>query len=329
MSAQRRLVLVTPPNFDAAAVDFLAAHGCRAVIPDRPEAALTPGDLESLLAGAEGWIVGPRSIVTRALVATAPTCRVFARRGVGHEHVDMEAIRDLGRVGAIAAGGNEDSVADHAIGLMLAVARRVREHQLAMLDGDWSVRVSGDLFRKTVGIIGLGRSGRALARRLRGFEARILVSTPRPDPAFARDHGAEFVDLATLLRESDFVSPHMPLNAATRHLIDAGALAAMKPGAILINTARGGIVDDAALLAALRAGRLAGAGLDVFEGEHDAATRAIAMELLALPNVVGTPHSAASTREGLARTNLIAARCIVAVLDGTSAPEGCIIADGR
>ena len=326
MSASRK-VLVTPPNFDAAALDFLRTNNCEPVLP--PEAQLAPDDLRALLAGASGWIIGPAPHVTRDLAEAMPECLVFARRGVGYERLDITALRDLGRVAAIATGGNDASVADAAVGLMLAVGRRIREQQLAMLAGDWSIRVSTDLYRKTVGIIGMGRSGRALVQRLKGFEAEILAVTPRPDHAWGKAEGVAFTDLATLLARADYVSIHAPLTPATRHLIGPAQLAAMKPGAILINTARGGLVDDAALLEALGGGRLGGAGLDVYEGESEPALKPLAQALRARPNVVGTPHSAASTREGLARTNMIIARTVVAVLDGTSPPEGCVIADGR
>ncbi len=327
--SELRTVLVTPPNFDTAAADFLAANRCRVIIPDRAESALDDATLAQYLRDTHAWIIGPSARVTRKIVAAAPLCRAFARRGVGYEHLDVEAIAAAGRVAMIAAGGNEDSVADQVVGMMLAVARRVREQHLAILSGDWTIRVSGELFRKTAGIVGFGRTGRALVRRLRGFETRILVATPRPDPAIGRANGVEYVDFQKLLRESDFISLHAPLTPATRHMIDAAALAAMKPGVVLINAGRGGLVDDSALLDALLAARLGGAGLDCFEAETDPAKRDIALRLLALPNVVGTPHSAASTREGLARTNMIAAQCVVSVLDGTPSPAGCIVADGR
>ena len=322
-------VVVTPPNFDGAALAYLRAHGCEPVLPEKPEAQLGDGELRALLADAQGWIIGPAPHVTRDLVAALPACRVFARRGVGYERLDTIAIKEAGRVAAIATGGNDASVADAAIGLMLAVGRRMREQQNAMLSGDWSIRVSTDLYRKTVGIIGMGRSGRALAQRLKGFEPTLLAVTPHPNLAFGETAGVAFTDLATLLREADYVSIHAPLTPQTRHLIGAAQLAAMKPGAILINTARGGLIDDCALLEALRSGHLGGAGLDVYEGEADPALKPVAQALLALPNVVGMPHSAASTREGLARTNMIIARTVVAVLDGVEAPEGCVIADGR
>jgi D-3-phosphoglycerate dehydrogenase len=131
------------------------------------------------------------------------------------------------------------------------------------------------------------------------------------------------------LKESDYVTLHLPLTAETRNLIDAQALATMKPNAILINAARGGLVDEAALVGALRNGVIAGAGLYVFLAETDSAFRPVADELLSLPNVIATPHAAGSTREGLARTNMIASRSVVAVLDGQSPPAACVVADGR
>lgn len=324
-----RRVLVTPPNFDADAMAFLHANNCEIVTPQTPEGGLSEAELIALVSMSQGWILGPQAHVTRSLLAASPACRVLSRRGVGYERLDVAAILELGRVATIATGGNEDSVADHAVGLMLGVGRRMREQQAAMLGGDWSIRVSGDLFGKTVGIVGLGRAGRALVRRLRGFEVRMLVCTPRPDVNFCRPHGVECVDLTTLLKQCDYVSLHVPLAPSTRHMIGEAQLALMKPSAILINTGRGGLIDDTALLAALRAQTIAGAGLDVYEGESDAASRPVALDLLALANVIGTPHSAASTREGLARTNAIAARNVVAVLDGAPVPDECLIADGR
>jgi D-3-phosphoglycerate dehydrogenase len=324
-----RTILVTTPNFDADAVALLAGHDCVVLTPAMSEGALSQADLIALLAQAQGWIIGPQANVTRALIAASPSCRVFSRRGVGYERVDTNAINELGRVATIATGGNEASVADHVIGLMLAVGRRMREQQIAMLSGDWSIRVSTDLYGKTVGIIGLGRTGRALVQRLSGFAARVLAVAPRPDIEFCRNNNVTLVDLNTLLRECDYVSVHAPLTAETKHMIGANELAMMKPSGILINAGRGGLVDDVALLNALRAGKIAGAGLDVYEGESDPALKSVAQELLALPNVVGTPHAAASTREGLARTNLIAARNVIAVLNDTPLPLDCVVADGR
>ncbi|WP_044560863.1 phosphoglycerate dehydrogenase [Azospirillum sp. B4] len=325
-------VVVTVRSFDDAALALLRDRGCAvevaALPPGKGDGDLDQDQLCRLLAGACGWIVG-HARVTRPLLQSLPDLRIIARRGVGYERVDVQAARDLGRVVAIAAGGNDASVADHAVGLMIAVGRRFRESQDNMVKGDWTILTGGELYRKTVGLVGLGRIGKSVVRRLSGFDVRVLVHTPNPDEAYARDTGVEYVGLPDLLVASDYVSLHAPLTPETRFLIDAAALASMKRGAILINTARGGLVEDAHLLAALRAGHLGGAGLDVFISESDPAYWSVTQGLLAHPAVVATPHAGASTREGFERTNRIAAASVVAVLDGGDPPPGCCVADGR
>ncbi|SNS73677.1 MULTISPECIES: phosphoglycerate dehydrogenase [unclassified Azospirillum] len=331
-SAPSKKIIVTQRFFDDRSRAYLEAHGFTVEVVPLPPG-LGDGDLdfETLrqgLAGAVGWIVG-HARVTRTLMEALPGLQVIARRGVGYDRVDVEAARELGRVVTIAAGGNDASVADHTIGLMLAVGCRFRESQARMVAGDWSIRSGTDLCEKTVGLVGLGRIGKSVVRRLSGFDTKILVHTRTPDPDYASQAGVQFTDLDQILRQSDYISLHAPLTPQTRFLINAAAIAAMKQGAILINTARGGLVDDAALLEALRSGHLGGAGLDVFVSEGDATYRAVTDALLALPNVVATPHAAASSHEGLARTNLVAARSIVAVLKGETPPPGSIVADGR
>lgn len=331
MTTSRRVV-VTQRFFDDATLAYLEANGCEVFVADLPpgkgDGDFTQAELEALLSGADGWIVG-HARVTRALMAALPDLKVVSRRGVGYERVDLEAARDLGKVVAIAAGGNDASVADHTIALILAVARRFRESQANMLAGNWSILMGSDLYRKTVGVVGAGRIGRSVVQRLRGFEAEVLVHGASRDEAWAAASNVTYVDMPTLLAKSDVVTLHAPLTPATRLLIDAEALAAMKPGAILINTARGGLVDDAALLESLKRGHLAGAGLDTFMSESDPALKPVTDALLALPNVVATPHAAASSREGLDRTNMVAAQSVVAVLDGNDPAPGCVVADGR
>lgn len=325
-------VVVTQRFFDEAAIAYLEAQGCEVAIADLP-AGQADGDLDHdqllrLLDGAQGWIVG-HAKVTRFLLSALPQLAIVARRGVGYERVDLQAALDLGRVVTIAAGGNDASVADQAIGMMIALGRRFREAQAQMEAGSRSILIGGDLYRKTVGVVGLGRIGRSLVQRLAGFEAQVLATSGRPDPEYAAQTGVGFVDLDELLERSDYVSIHAPLTPATRHMIDAAALRRMRPGAILINTARGGLVSDRDLLAALESGHLGGAGLDVFESESDPAMRPVTEALIARPDVVAAPHAGASTREGLARTNMIAARCVVAVLNGENPPAECVVADGR
>lgn len=327
-----RTVVVTQRSFDEEAISYLNSQGCEVRLADLPpgkaDGELSEDTLAQMLADADGWIVG-HARVTRRLLSRLPRLQVIARRGVGYERVDTAAVKDLGKVAAIAAGGNDACVADHALALMLAASHRLRESQVRMNAGSWTILTGVDLYRKTVGVIGLGRIGRGVVQRLKGFEARILAVTANPDEEWGRKHGVAYVDLDTLLASSDVVSLHAPLTPATRMLIDAKALTRMKPTAILVNTARGGLIDDAALLDALKAGRIAGAGLDVFLSESDPCCMSVTNELIALPNVVATPHSGASTREGLVRTNRIAAECVVAVLEDRAPPPACVIADGR
>jgi len=332
VSGGKRRVVVTQRFFDPAAIAYLEAAQCEVEIadlaPGQADADLSPSQLHALLDGADGWIVG-HAVVNDALLRPLPRLQVIARRGVGYERLDLDAIRALGKVATVAVGGNDACVADRVLAMMLALGHRLRESQQRMEDGNWGILPGTDLYKKKVGIIGLGRIGRGVVRRLSGFDARVFASVPHPDLAYGDQQGIGYVGIEELLEQCDYVSLHAPLTPATRHLIDAAALARMQPEAFLINTARGGLVDDRALLAALSAGRLAGAGLDVFESESDPACADVTRALLALPKVVATPHSAASTREGLARTNMLAARGVVAVLDGGMPQPECVIADGR
>lgn len=327
-----RRVVVTQRFFDAATRDHLATHGCEVVEaelpPEQADADLTETALFELLQGAAGWIVG-HARVTDSLLGRLPALQVIARRGVGYERIDTEAVRRHGKVATIAVGGNDACVADHALALMLAVAHRLREGQRRLEAGSWAIPMGSDLYRKTVGVIGLGRIGRGVVQRLRGFDCRVLVHSPHLQPESARALGASAVTLDDLLQQSDIVTLHAPLTPETRFLVDARALARMKAGAILVNTARGGLVEDRHLLQALEAGRLQGAGLDVFVSESDPAYAPVTQALVARADVVASPHAGASTREGLDRTNRIAAESVVAVLEGRSPRAECVIADGR
>lgn len=322
-------VLVTTRLFDDAAAHHLAAQGFEVVpsglAPDVLDIDIPDADLDRLLDGAAGWIVGQRA-VTREVLARHPGLRVIARRGVGYDRVDLTAAAELGRLVTITAGANDAAVADHTLALILAVLRRLQEGQAWLAAGDWRVVSGTDLYGKTVGLVGFGRIARQVARRLQGFDVRVLVHTPRPDFAVT---AVTYASLPELLAASDVVSLHAPLGPATRHMLDAETLATLKPGAVVVNTSRGGLIDDAALLKALEAGRLGGAGLDVFEAEADAALRPVAEALAARPDVVASAHAAGSSREALARSNMIAAHCVIAALTGGDIPAGCVVADGR
>ena len=324
-------VLVTVRFFDEAAVDALQRRGHRVlradVAYDQLDTTITPG-IEDALGRVQGWIIGAAP-VSRQLLNRFPNLRIVARRGVGFDSVDVSAIKDLGRVLTNTPGGNEPAVADHALALMLAVSKRVVESHRRLQSGDWRAIVGGELHGKTVGLVGLGRIGRLVARRAAGFDARVLAFDPYLNGEVAHQAGVTLCSLEQLLRESDFVSLHAPLTSQTHGLIDAQALSSMKPTAVLVNTSRGELIDEAALLAALQEGRLGGAGLDVFRCERDPSLKPMADALLALPSVVGTPHTAASTRESLHRANLAAAACVASVLEGLPPPDGCTVVDGR
>lgn len=327
----RHRIVITQRFFDPEAVGFLQANDCEVVIAE-PAHGQTEGhwserQLIELLNEADGWIVGHAN-VTASLLGSLPRLKVIARRGVGYERVDTAAVVATGKVATIAPGGNDASVADHTLGLMLAVCRKLKQCQAGLAGGDWTIPLGSDLYGKTVGVVGLGRIGRAVVQRLSGFDVTTLVHTPHPDDEM-KNEGCRFVDLQTLLKESDFITLHAPLTSQTEGMIDRQALASMKRSAVLINAARGGLVRDADLLLALQQTRIAGAGLDVFESESDPTLAVVSEQLIQLPNVVATPHVAASTVEGLNRTNLIAAQCAVAVLQGGNPPDHCVIADGR
>lgn len=327
-----RTVLATAPFFDEGAIAFLKAHNCNVVLsglsPGTPDISLTKERVFELLRDVDAWIVATAP-VTREMLASFPNLRVIAKRGVGYDQVDVTAAKELGRVVTIAPGGNGPSVGDHTIALMLAVAKRLCEFRELMRAGNWSVQPVTELYRKTVGLVGLGRIGRGVAQRLKGFETTILAFDEKPDQAYANANGIRLVDLPYLLQQSDYISLHLPLTPSSRNIIDGAALASMKETAILVNTARGGLVDEAALLRALRIGKIAGAGLDVFLGEREPAWRSTAEELMSLPNVVVTPHVAGASREGLARGNLLAAQGIVAIFDGGTPAAECLLVDGR
>jgi D-3-phosphoglycerate dehydrogenase len=324
-------VLVSTRFFDPDTEQLLRDNGCvvlRTGLPDDvQDDALDAATLDRLLEGVDGWVLGTAP-VTRDLMLAHPSLKVIARRGVGYNNVDVEAARELRRFVTIAPGGNEAAVADHAVGMMLNLAKRLHEGHLAMQAGRWSPLVGTELFEKTVGLVGFGRIAQAVARRVSGFDARILAYDPFPNHAAAEAVGARFVDLPELLAQSDYVSLHLPLTEGTRHLIGQEALSGMRSGTILINTARGGLIDEAALMDALKAGRIMGAGLDVFEDEADPRRREAILELIGLPNVIATAHAAGSSNEGLGRTNRIAAQTVIDILHGRAPQAQCVVVEG-
>ncbi len=277
---------------------------------------LSQEELVAAVAGYDALVVRSRTRVTAEVLAAGTRLRVVARAGAGVDNIDVEAATRRGILVVNAPHGNTVAVAEHTMGLMLALARHIPAADAATKAGRWpkGALVGGELRGKVLGIVGLGRIGSALARRAAAFEMRLVAYDPFVAAEQAARLGVEMVSLEDLLRQADFVSIHTPANERTRGLIDAGMLALMKPTARLINCARGGIVDEAALEQALAEGRLAGAGLDVFGQEPPTSPG-----LVHSPRTVCTPHLAASTAEAQEQCALDVVEQVLAVLSGRPA----------
>ncbi len=249
---------------------------------------------------------------TAELMDKARRLRLIALTAVGYDSVDVAAATERGIVVTNTAGSLTDTVADLALALMLAAARRVPELERWLRAGNWQTvgftPMGRDLHHATLGIVGMGRIGAAVAERARGFQMQVLYHDTVRREDLERRYGYRFVTLDTLLGESDFVSLHTALTPQTRGMIGASALAKMKPTAFLINTSRGPVVDETALIAALQAGRLAGAGLDVFEREPvDPQNPLLHMEsVVALPHVGSATEATRQAMVDLAADNLLA-----------------------
>jgi phosphoglycerate dehydrogenase-like enzyme len=266
--------------------------------------------LVSLVGAIDAYIAGVEPVTARMLDA-APRLRIIARRGVGHDAIDVAAATARGIPVTITAGVLADAVADHTMALILAVARKIPVLDRAVKAGHWDRLMGIDLAGKTLGIVGFGAIGRAVARRAAGFGMRLLAHDIAPDHMGAAALSVTLCPLDELLTHSDVVTLHVSLGPDTRGFIGDAALRRMRPTAILINTSRGAVVDEAALGQALREGRLAGAGLDVF---HEEPTRNAA--LVAMEQVVATPHVASSTVETMGRMDRAAVEAVLTALRG-------------
>lgn len=260
------------------------------------------------------WTFGER--IDADLLARMPALRCVVNFGVGVDGVDRAALAARGIAFVWPVGANAEAVADHALALILAVRHRIVEGDRLVRAGGWEAPgylplESADLHAARVGLVGLGAIGRATARRLAGFGAELAYATPRRQPAAVEAaHGIRHLPLDELLAWSDIVSLHCPLTDETRGLIDARRIGLLRPGAVLVNTARGGVVDQDALVAALAEGRLGGAGLDVFADEPH-----VPPALRALPQVVLTPHVADATPGAEAALIAHCAAAALALLD--------------
>lgn len=285
------------------------------------DAPMPRAELLERLTGKQGLICVISEVIDEALLAARPGLRVVSNVAVGYNNVDVAACTRRGVVVTNTPDVLTDTTADFAWTLLMATARRLVEADRYTREGrfrqwEYMLLLGGDVHGKTLGVVGFGRIGRAMARRALGFGMRVLYQDAVPaDPGTERELNATRVDLATLLRESDFVTLHTPLIAETRHLINADSLRTMKKTAYLINAARGPVVDEAALVQALTEGRIAGAGLDVFEEEPT-----VDPGLIGLPNVVLAPHIASASHETRLKMATLAVENCLAVLEGKAPP---------
>ena len=279
---------------------------------------LSEDELVACIPGFAGLVVRSETQVTARVIEAAAALEVIGRAGVGVDNIDVAAASERGIVVANAPLANTISAAEHAFGLMLAVARRIPLGHASLRGGAWnrSQYMGVELAGRTLGIVGLGRIGSEVARRARSFEMDIVAYDPFVSNDRAAQLGVRLLDLEELIGEADFVTLHTALVDSTRGMIDASLLAKAKPGSYIINTARGALIDEAALFAAVRDGQLAGAAIDVFSEEPAIGNILTTDEG---DRIVVTPHLAASTEEAQGRAALDVADQIVAVLSGGSA----------
>ena len=277
------------------------------------EKAASPEELRERLKGARVAVnIRAYSKFNASLLASCPDLKMIAVLGIGTDNIDLDAASRLGIKVTNTPGYSAIAVAEHALTLMLAAARKIPQHQKELQAGRWTRIPMIQLHGKTLGIIGFGSIGRQLASLAKGIGMEVLAWTFHPDAVRPAPAGIRFVPLDHLISQADVISVHVRASEKTRHLLNRGAFSKMKPSAILVNTARASIVDTEAMIAALKSGRLAAAGLDVFDQEPLPPEDA----LLALPNVVLSPHNSGMTPEAIRRGNEMVVENVVAFLEG-------------
>ncbi|NJE05342.1 hydroxyacid dehydrogenase [Thermococcus sp. M36] len=302
-------VLVAAPLHEKA-IEVLKNAGFEVLYEEYPDEERLIG----LVGDVDAIIVRSKPKVTRKVIEAAPKLKVIGRAGVGLDNIDLEAAKERGIKVVNSPGASSRSVAELVLALMFNVARKVAFADRKMREGVWAKKqcMGIELEGKTLGIVGFGRIGYQIAKIAKALGMNVLLYDPYPNEERAKEVGGKFVDLETLLKESDVVTLHVPLIEQTYHLINEERLKLMKPTAILINAARGAVVDTEALVKALKEGWIAGAGLDVFEEEPLPAGH----PLTELDNVVLTPHIGASTVEAQMRAGVQVAEQIVEILKG-------------
>ena len=313
-------ILVTRATFD----DVIAKLRERFEVEDnqKDDAPWSAEEFRRRLADKDGVLPTGADRVDAATLAAAPRLKAVCNIAVGYNNIDLAACTERGILATNTPGVLDDTTADMTWALLMAAARRVTESERWLRAGSWKgwkndQFLGVDVHHATLGIIGMGRIGQAIARRAKGFSMRVLYHNRRRVPkAVEKQLGAKYVSMERLLKESDFVSLNMPYSPQVHHLIGAAELAQMKPAAVIVNAARGGIIDDAALVQALKERRIAAAGLDVFEGEPN-----FNPGFLEVDNVALVPHIGSATRATRTAMALLASKNLSAALAGRRPPN--------
>ena len=287
----------------------------------------TTEEMIALLSQADGALINTQPLASRQVLEACPKLKVVSRLGVGVDSIDLKAATELGILACNAPGVNTTEVADHAVAMLLALTRRLYDSIGTTRQGQWSEnpRLTGEyqetvrrIAGHTVGIIGFGNIGRAFATRIRGFgPARILAADPYVGQTTADLYGVQMVDLDTLLRESDYMTVHASLTSESRHILDSEAFAKMRPTALVVNCARGPLIDEVALQVALKSGQIEAAAIDVTEVEPVDPES----PLLGIPNLIITPHTAGYSPKFLEECPILQAESVINVLTGKK-PHG-------
>jgi len=307
-------VLVTPTSFSkdkkSKAKDHLEQFADEIVYNPygRP---LTAEEIFPLLEGVDGYIAGLDYITAEVIEKAPASLKAISRYGAGYDRVDINAALKKGIVVTNTPGVNSESVADLAFGLMISAARKIPVLDKKVRSGEWPRATGVELYKKTIGIVGLGAIGKAVARRAAGFSMEVLAYDPYMNKLYAEANRIKVCSFEELIESADFISLHLPLNENTRNIINEGTLSRMKDGAVVVNTSRGGLIDEQAAYVALKAGKLGGLGLDAFEKEPPGDS-----PLFELENVVVTPHAGAHTVEAVNNMGILAVQNLIDVLSG-------------
>lgn len=306
-------ILVTPtslqPGSQSKALEVLQSYSDDLVFnpAGRP---LTEDELIPLLKDCDGYIAG-LDFVTEKVISSCSRLKVISRYGAGYDRVDIQAAKKKGILVTNTPGVNAEAVGELAMALILSAARKVTHLNETTRGGEWLRSTGVELKDKTIGIMGLGSIGKVVARCAKGFEMNVAAYDPYINEAYCKEHKIQVCTFDELLEISDIISLHLPLLDTTRHLIGKDAFSKMKPNAILVNTSRGGIVDENAACEALKSGHLGGLGLDAFEVEPPRNT-----SLFEFPNVVATPHTGAHTKEATSQMAAASVQNLIDVLEG-------------